>query len=205
MNETVFVYVDGESHYIRAENRAKNLWGCTSLEQVERQITSGPASGTLSVREKGHVFWDTHFINPHPRPARMYYFTSYGGSPKDEDELRDYLRALDFEPEVVKEVKDDSGSRANRLRDGNVIEKPKGVDIALTVRMMEDAQQNCFTTAHLFTTDSDFLPLIRAVKSRGKTVIVHGFEDEVKTATTSNTPEDFVDLGWYFRHAYQKR
>jgi len=46
--------------------------------------------------------------------------------------------------------------------------REKGVDIALAVDMLEHAFRDNYDTAMLCTGDSDFVPVLRAVKSAGK-------------------------------------
>jgi len=43
--------------------------------------------------------------------------------------------------------------------------------------MLEDAVRQVFDVCHLYTSDVDFLPVIEAVRSRGKPVYVHGYRN----------------------------
>jgi hypothetical protein len=66
-----------------------------------------------------------------------------------------------LEPCVFPERSQRAKQRQNTLETQQLIEKPKGVDIALAVRMLEDSL-NAFEVCHLYTSDSDFLPVIQA-------------------------------------------
>jgi uncharacterized LabA/DUF88 family protein len=109
-----------------------------------------------------------------PGVHRAYYFTSAVGDDPALHSIKITLRNFDLEPYVFSELKQQARQRQNVLEGQQLIEKPKGVDIELTVRMMEDSAT--FDKCHLYTSDSDFLPVIRAVRARGKQVIVHGYK-----------------------------
>jgi uncharacterized LabA/DUF88 family protein len=85
------------------------------------------------------------------------------------------LRKRGFEPHVVHELKELAERRKSTLRDTNIPEKAKGVDIGLSVRLLEDVYHNNFDVCYLFTSDIDFLPVIRVIQRLGKKVIVFGF------------------------------
>src|SRR5206468_2024229 len=107
---------------------------------------------------------------------RAVYFTSTVCDPQTMHEIRLKLRSFDLEPHVILEAKKLEERRQNILRDAQIIEKPKGVDISLTVRMLEDSH-NAFDICHLYTSDVDFLPVIQAVRARGKHVFVYGYKN----------------------------
>jgi uncharacterized protein (TIGR00288 family) len=69
---------------------------------------------------------------------------------------------------VVRELKAQADRRKETLGKASILEKAKGVDIGLSVRAMEDAYHNNFDTCYLFTSDIDFLPVIRVIRRLGK-------------------------------------
>ena len=110
-----------------------------------------------------------------PGVGRAYYFTSVVGDGNALHEIRVALRNFDLEPCVFPEATDLAKQRRNVLENESIIEKAKKVDIALAVRMLEDSVHS-FDVCHLYTSDIDFLPVIQAVRSRGKKVYVHGYK-----------------------------
>ena len=84
-----------------------------------------------------------------------------------------------------------------------MIEKAKGVDIGLAVRMLEDAYENCFQVCFLFTSDIDYLPVIKALRRMGKCVMVMGYRDGLgKNTPLEYVPDQFIDLGEYMDQRY---
>jgi uncharacterized protein (TIGR00288 family) len=81
--------------------------------------------------------------------------------------------------------------------------KPKGVDIALAVRMLEDATYNNFDRCILVTSDIDYLPAINAVRRMGKQVSVLGFQEGIANDSPfMYVVEGFVDLELVMRDRY---
>ena len=127
---------------------------------------------------------------------RAVYFTSFSGSPDECYKETVLIRELGFEPYVVHEDKQLARQREAALATTNIIEKAKGVDIALTVRMIEDAYRDNYQTCHLYTSDADYLPVIEAVRRMGKQVYVFGYKDSLgKNPRLLHVPDRFVDLG----------
>ena len=76
-----------------------------------------------------------------------------------------------------------------------LIEKPKGVDISLAVRMLNDAHLQSFDDCHLYTSDADFVPAINAVRALGKQVYVHGYMNGLADRSDLlYVPDQFIDL-----------
>ena len=197
------MYVDGESHYCRTEDRAKKTLGCTSLTQI-RRVTGISAHG-LAVREDCSFVWDSEYLAGY-LPARSYYFTSYCGTEEKLHEARTFLRGFvpNFDPEVIKEDKDKRKNRKAGLEECALIEKPKGCDINLAVRMIEDAALNNYQGAYLFTSDADYLPLIRSVRRMGKQVILCGYKENLGNPELAYAADEFRDLGGLFaRKCYE--
>jgi uncharacterized LabA/DUF88 family protein len=109
------------------------------------------------------------------------------------------IRGYGLEPEVILERRKLTNQRECVLKDTGVIEKPKGVDIALCVRMLEDAYRNNFSTCFLLTSDMDFLPVIQAVRRIGKQVYVLGYRSGLsKQSPFEYVPDHFFDIGMEF-------
>jgi len=173
MADRTFVYVDGESHFIRTENAWRKLHGeQASLDRL-RYIDEA-SDQLILVDSKAKVFW-TRKMNP--GASRAYYFTSAAGDDGALHKLRGTLRNFELEPIVLAERSQLAKQRQNVLQSQCLIEKPKGADIALAVRMLQDAISGFFDVCHLYTSDIDFLPLIQAVRAEGKRVYVHGYRD----------------------------
>jgi len=110
-------------------------------------------------------------------------------------ELMVTLRDFGLEPSIVHERSDLKAQRQNVLNTQQLIEKPKGVDIALAVRMLEDAYHQAFDVCHLYTSDVDFLPVIHAIRARGKQVCVHGYKNGLsQRSPLLHVPDQFIDL-----------
>jgi uncharacterized LabA/DUF88 family protein len=78
-----------------------------------------------------------------------------------------------------------------------LIIKPKGLDIALAVRMLEDAHRNLYQRCFLVTSDADYLPLIKAVRQLGKQVYVLAYGEDITKwrSEFEYVPDAYVDLG----------
>ncbi|QEG27072.1 NYN domain protein [Gemmata obscuriglobus] len=201
MGKKFYVYVDGESHYIRNEGKAKKLDGFTTLGKVQRV---GNSQGQdVKVRDDCHFFWDSEYLN-NLHPDRKVYFTAFTGNDNVLHDAHVYLRSLHFEPYIIKEDKGLRDRRRSKANDAGVIEKPKGADIALAVRMIEDAVLDNYQIVGLFTSDADYLPVIKAVRRMGKYVVVYGFKENLGNPELEYVPDEFVDLGSYWKRTCYK-
>ena len=91
------------------------------------------------------------------RGSQAYYFTSATGSHPVLSGLRSRIRSAGFTPELFKKLKRES--------------KAKGVDVALTARVVADAASDRFEVAVLLAGDDDYVPLVDMVKKEfGKNV-----------------------------------
>src|SRR5262249_1403112 len=108
----VYLYVDGESHYIRTESAARKALGCKSLAEVRRH-RSDRSGFTFWHREDCHFVWDSQYVTDQ-MPLRSYYFTSFTGDSNKIHEAKAFLREGPrfFDPEIIKEDKD---KRKNRM------------------------------------------------------------------------------------------
>lgn len=199
MADRTFVYVDGESHFIRSENAWRKLHGQEACLDRVRYI--GQTDDRLIlVDSKAKVFW-TRKMNPGVH--RAYYFTSAAGDEPALHTIRVAIRSFDLEPIVLPERSQLAKQRRNVLKIDRLIEKPKGVDIALAVRMLEDSLQ-AFDVCHLYTSDIDFLPVIQAVRARGKQVYVHGYRDGLSSQSAFLHACDlFTDLEGMLRDQFE--
>ena len=193
MGDRTFLYVDGESHFVRSERAWRNIHGeQASLENL-RHVGEQPADQLVLVRPKAKIFW-TRKMNPGIQ--RAVYFTAASGDDPTMHEFRVSLRSFALEPAVEHESSQLASRRANTLSTTSVIEKAKGVDIALTVRMLHDAYHLAFDECHLYTSDVDFVPLIREIQSRGGIrVFVHGYKNGLgSNSELLHVPDAFFDL-----------
>lgn len=186
------VYIDGESHYIRSEKKWQKLHGASaSLEQL--RYKGDTSDKLILVIPKAKVFW-TRRMNP--GVTRTVYFSAVTCDEPELHQVKRKLRDFGSESAIFKEPKNLACQRAQLLKEGRVIEKAKQVDIALAVRMVEDAEKGAFDVFHLYTSDVDFLPAIEAVRGRGKQVFVYGHKNGVADdSQLLHVPDQFVDLG----------
>lgn len=222
----MYVYFDGESHFIRSEQCVREVFGKdVTLEAVaergarkydelaqEHKDSPGPKSAGLYflegfkilVERRCKLFWDrnTFSFTASARrgggavtPSNMVYFSSCAG---DEDllhTLRVLVRDNGFEPQITKERAQLAKQRENMLGNEGIIEKAKGVDISLAVRLLEDAHRDVFDECILFTSDVDYVSAIQAVQRMGKKVYVFGYRNGIgKNSAMEFVPDGFVDL-----------
>ena len=166
-----YKYFDGESHYIRSRDAWRAIHGPhATLEGL--RVNSQPQREMVLVIPKAHILLIRNFDSGH----RCVYFTSASG---DEDALYDMrvqVRGFGVEPVIIPERKALAEQRKNALNNLQVIEKAKGVDAALAVRVLEDAYNDNFDTCEIHTSDVDILPVIEAVRRKGKRVMVKGYK-----------------------------
>jgi hypothetical protein len=215
-----YVYVDGENHFVRSNDYWKKLHGKeASLEDITDQQVGGGGCPYPDAKEppirleyKAKFFWDTRYPNRVPTPfhhrpigGAVYYTVFTGGDP-ELLEVRKFIRKQGFDPQVIKERKQLASQRENLLNTGCILEKPKGVDIGLTVRLLEDSYRHIFDVCYLFTSDADFAPVIRAVQAVGRKVVVYGYKDGLGiNSDLEYVPDGFFDLGEYMRsYTYKK-
>jgi uncharacterized LabA/DUF88 family protein len=204
----LYVYVDGESHFSRTEDKARKTFGCTALEELQRVKSHIGIGSVITTRSDCKFFWDTSYFGPaSPAPQRKYYFTAFTGIDQDLIDAKSFVRAHGFDPEIIKEPKDLRTRRKNQLDDLRLIEKPKGSDIALTSKMIEDAASDNYDSAILFTSDADFIPVIRAVRRLGKYVAVYGYKENLGNEELAFIPDYFRDLAYHFSQPnyYERR
>lgn len=188
------VYVDGESHYQRSLHAWRKVTGDKAVSLSQLRYRTNPDARLYLVDDRAKVFW-THMFSP--RAARVSYFTAASCDKDGLFEIRRRLKDFGCEPEVVHELKVLESQRANLRETDRLIEKPKGVDIALAVAMILDAtnRRELYDVCHLYTSDVDFLPVITAVQNLGKDVCVFGYEDGLgPNSAMWHVPRLFTDL-----------
>ena len=195
------VYVDGESHFIRSAECIRQVFGEEST--METLATKLPKDFGLTFDKRCKFFWLSSYdlsISVVEK-KKLVYFTSCTGDDDLLHELRSFLRAKGFEPRIIKEVGTLAKQRDNVLNTDGLIEKPKGIDIALGVRVLEDAQRNTFDECCLFTSDVDYIPVIEAVQRMGKSVAVYGYRNGLgKNSSMTYVPDVFYDLTLEIEH-----
>ena len=199
------VYIDGESHFIRSEQCVKERLGregtldrfvgmVSDHWQRLKQELDVRVDFFIVLEHRCKFFWNGD-LYPSLSNCPKVYFTSFAGDEDALHGLRVSLRAAGFEPQIIKERSLLAKQRGNALGNEGLIEKAKSVDIALAVRMLEDAQRNVFTECALFTSDVDYLPVIEAVQRMGKLVRVYGYRSGLgKNSPLEYVPDRFIDM-----------
>ena len=199
------VYVDGESHFIRCEQAVKEVFGASAtfesvIEKNEATQRQPLAYSVLSFDRRCKFVWshdaiEVSWMRKVTTIVDRVYFTSFSGDEDTLHSLKVKVRNCNFEPQIVKEVRSLAKQRGTALGNDGIIEKPKGVDIALAVRMLEDAHRNVFDECALFTSDVDYIPVIEAVQRMGKRVFVFGYQNGIgKNSAMEYVPVEFIDL-----------
>ncbi len=98
MSDRRFVYIDGESHFIRSDNAWRQLHGCDASLDRLRYANQGDDRMVLVLPE-AKVFW-TRRMNPNV--LRATYFTSASGDEPAIHKLKVTLRDFGLEPSIVK-------------------------------------------------------------------------------------------------------
>ena len=190
MAERVYTFIDGESHFIRLEKAWRKLHG-EQASLTHLRYSDNPADEMILLLAPAKVLW-TRRWSPGQRAT---YFTATTGDEAAIHDVRVRIRAFGLDHHVVHERKLLADHRRCLLERDHLIEKAKGVDAVIFVRMMEDAQSDLYDLCNLYTSDVDYLPVIEAVMNRGKRVIVHGFRDGLaERSPLEHVPNQFVDL-----------
>jgi|SRR5579883_614247 len=193
----LYVYVDGESHYMRARESCLQAFG--DVGAMDKLRSNLPMARAV-VKHECQFFWDAGYLYT-VRPDKVYYFTSVvTGSENDLHDYHVFLRTRgNVEPYIIHEKSQLQKRREDIREKSGLIEKPKGLDIALTTKLLEDAVNDNFTHCHLFTSDVDYIPVIEAVKRLGKVVHVYGHRNGLgKHSKLEYIPDEFHDIGTDF-------
>jgi uncharacterized LabA/DUF88 family protein len=203
--KTTCVYVDGENFFIRSQEEWKDRHGCP-LEDIKKYQVENRAGGMLRyglfLHEKGKLFWPVDTLQ-HFGPrfasdlyvARRVYFTALAGDAAERHNLCMSIRAAGFEPVVVEDRSNLASQRKNMRESYGLLEKAKGVDIELSDLTLKYAYMINYKGCTLFTGDVDFLPVIKAIRRRGKHVAVAAHASGLgKESPLLHVPDEFWDL-----------
>jgi uncharacterized LabA/DUF88 family protein len=209
----LYLYVDGENHFIRARETWKAIYPYAELDSVGLPPTvekfahlpsCDPGLPRIRIQTQAKYFWDAELLNRllssenlfFQTPRRAVYFTSFTGKPEELHDARVFIRQGGFEPQVIEEPAQLQKQRENVAAQTGTRKSAKGVDIGLAVRILEDASRNNFDYCILLTTDLDFLPVIDAVRRMGKHVTVMGYKGGMGAKSEFEyVPDRFVDIG----------
>lgn len=182
-----YVFVDAENHFLRSQHFAANLIGSPfALEAIGRaKMYFGadayfPRSGINGARlahdRELQLFWDCDLLRllssfgevRGGEIHRAIHVASCVGDENKAHAMRRQIREIGFEPIVISEPKSLFAERQNSLEKFQIIEKPKGCDVALATRMVADAAADLYERCCVFTSDADFLPRSRRFDEWGK-------------------------------------
>jgi len=220
-----YVFIDAENHFIRSAEAAARVIGSAraaeALGRAENLLLPGIGGFPHSIEGRRfgwdaelQLFWDCELLSrcgllatlAVERIARAIYFCSCAGDDDAVHRVRERLRSYDFEPVVIPEPKQLQKQRRTTREHDGLIDKPKGCDIALATRMISDAAADLYDCCMLFTSDADFLPVVEAVRRRGKVVWVLGYEAVLaKRSPYSYVPDRFFDLEKFLRHVWHDK
>jgi uncharacterized LabA/DUF88 family protein len=207
---SIYLYVDGESRYTRAKKCLERIYGENAdLKSVRYREKPPMRVPPIAIYQPALFFWDfwapcamfgiDRSMDYGQMSTRKVYFTSFTGDSDGVHQARVTIREAGFEPEIVQELKNLRDHRENELKHHGSLIKPKGVDINLAVRMLEDAYHGNYDWCVLATSDIDYLPVIRAVRRMGKQVFVMGDKEAIgKDSAFLYLPERFFDVGHEF-------
>lgn len=208
-----YVFVDAENHFIRSNAAAEDIIGSSrAAEALSKAKLLIPGISGFPNHIEGdrfgwnrelQLFWDCELLSRTgivtlygAHISRAVWVGSCSGDEDKAHSMRVQLRKYDFEPIVVRELKDKRGQREVTLKQQGLIEKAKGCDIEVVTRMVSDAAANLYDCCFLFTSDADFLPAIEAVRRMGKIVWVFGYQSALPNRSSFlHVPDRFIDLG----------
>src|SRR5262249_20775940 len=101
---------------------------------------------------------------------------------------------MGFTPHVGLKVKrDDTFAKTMKAEGLTVISRPKPMDILLATRMLEDCMSDNFDRCIFVAGDEDYVPLVEAVRRRGKQVWIVAIERYLsKTGTMRLACDRFI-------------
>jgi uncharacterized LabA/DUF88 family protein len=170
------------------------------------QCYPDPHNPLIQLEARSKFFWDKNYPCCLPSPFSLrridgaVYFTDFVGDDNNYHNVCITIRQQGFEPQVICERSQFAKQRKNLLRTNSILEKPKGVDISLTVRLLEDAYRNIYDQRFLFTSDIDYLSVMQAIQRLGRKVIIFGYKDGLGTnSELEYVPDAFINLEEYMR------
>ena len=141
--------------------------------------------------------WSKYANIPHHincEVIRKYYYTAVQGDDNKQKEVIRCLKEIGIEsPMIFKKPKGRSSKR---------------VDITLGTDMLSHAQKGHYDIAILVAGDDDYVPVVNAVKSEGRRVVLWFFEESKGLSNHLKMKADyFFDISWFLTklHDYIKR
>jgi uncharacterized LabA/DUF88 family protein len=163
----VMIFVDGENLAIRYKAMIGNSW----LPQPQVQHEPDVFVWTEQANLKHHARVGV---------VRRYYYTCVEGDEDKREELTRRLKDVGIEaPLVFKKEK---------------TRKSKQVDISLATDMLTHAFRKNYDMAILVAGDEDYIPLVKAVMSEGRKVVLW-FVDNGLDPKLVNAVDHYFDLG----------
>ncbi len=207
-----FVYIDAENHYLRSTEAVKTLVKTTDpIQSFTKNILPihdmpwypSLIQGRIYSHDSAiQLFWDCNSLlrfgiltQYNLSIQRGYYVCSSSGDPSLIYTQQTILRSYGFDPIIIHEKKSDLNQRKNLLNQYKLIEKPKGCDIMIATKIISDAAANLYDVCILFSSDSDFIPVIETIRSMGKIALVFGYKSILKDKSPYlYIPDKFYDL-----------
>lgn len=184
------LFVDGENFTIRGQkrNEANGLVfpSCTfSSRDAFLWIPDTPADQFIwaPLRQTGGRLPTNH----QPQSIRSYYYTGVVGDEEKQNQVRDALRSLLFDPQVFKKKSQEQHTKA--------------VDISLATDLLSLAYKNAFDIVCLIAGDQDYVPLVQEVKRIGKQVFISFFSGSPDAGLSDSLRREadlFLDLSPVF-------
>ena len=203
------IYIDGESHYVRSEQWVKAVMGekftlaqyvdllLKTITEFNRTHVGFPWD--ILVEPKCKFFWDSRSLADVSgrgwKPSNKVYFTSFSGDEEALHSARVFIRCKGFDPQVEKERVVLADRRTGTLGNEGLIEKAKGVDIALAVRMLEDAQRNVFSECRVIHKRCGLPSRHQGCAAYGEACARSGYRSGLgKHSPLEYVPHTFIDL-----------
>jgi hypothetical protein len=120
----------------------------------------------------------------HHMPVRSYYYTSLRGDLVKQQDTREKLRHLKFQPEVFARGKDDT--------------KSKGLDLTIARDILSHGFRDNYDVMVLVAGDGDYVPLLEEVKRLGKICVVAFFEAEGLNPELRLVADYFIGIDEWF-------
>ena len=217
-----YLFVDAENHFLRSVVVAEEIIGSLKAAQAMalaktriRDITGFPndiKDERFGWDPELQLFWDCELLSRSGllslgvSVSRAIYACSCTGDDNKAHQMSVRLRECEFEPIVIRELKNLRRQREATRANHKLIEKPKGCDIAIATRMVADAAANLYEYCCLFTSDADFVPAIEAVRRMGKIVWVFGYTSALPSRSPYlYVPDKFVDLRRHLKSAWHSK
>jgi uncharacterized LabA/DUF88 family protein len=130
--------------------------------------------------------WSGYANIPHHSSCeviRKYYYTAIQGDSIKIDDVITQLKKI--------------GIEAPRVFKKQARKKSKQVDITLATDMLTHAYRRNYDIAILVAGDSDYVPLVRAIKEEGRRVVLWFFEESGLSKELKRESDYFFDISWF--------